>query len=120
MSARPERYAGLYASLIEAVKNASPGTTVVLQTIYPVAKDPTEWKYDQPPGEINREIRGLNALLPALAAQTGAILIDTASVLPDAEGYLRAEYSADGIHLTRRGYLEVLNFLEEKLAEVLE
>lgn len=119
-SANPGRYTELYASLIAAAQNASPETVIVLQTIYPVAKNPTEWKYDQSPGEINLEIAKLNALLPALAKQTGSILIDTASVLPDADGYLRAEYSADGIHLTRLGYLEVLNYLEEKLEEVLE
>ena len=119
-SADPERYIRLYSDLIETVKNASSETTIVLQTIYPVAKNPTEWKYDQSPGEINLEIAKLNALLPDLAKQTGAILIDTASVLPDADGYLRAEYSADGIHLTRLGYLEVLNYLEERLGEVLE
>ena len=119
-SAHPQRYTGLYADLIEVVREASPNTTVVLQTIYPVAKDQTEWKYDQSPGEINLEIAKLNALLPSLAKQTGAILVDTASVLPDADGYLRTDYSADGIHLTRLGYRKVLDYLEEKLEEVLE
>lgn len=119
-SAHPERYTELYASLIETVKTVSPETVTVLQTIYPVAKYPAEWKYDQSPEQINREIAKLNAALPDLAAQTGAILIDTASVLPDADGYLRADYSADGIHLTRQGYLKVLEHLEKKLAEVLE
>ena len=119
-SDHPEEYLERYRSLICAVKKASPQTTVVVQTIYPVAQNPDEWKYDQPPVLINRKITGLNALLPSLAAQTGAILIDTASVLPDENGFLRTDYSADGIHLTRSGYCAVLNYLETKLGEVLE
>ncbi len=119
-SDRPERYTALYASLIGTVKQVSPQTVVVLQTVYPVSQNPVVWKYDRSPDTVNREIAKLNAMLPALAERTGAILIDTATVLPDKNGFLRADYTTDGIHLTRSGYLAVLDFLEEKLGEVLE
>ena len=90
---------------------------LVLQTVYPVAAAPTEWKFDRTPAEINRGIAVLNGLLPGIAVSEGACLADTAAVLRGPDGFLRAEYSADGIHLTRAGYEAVLNALDAALAE---
>lgn len=115
-----ESYTEPYRALIRSVRRASPETVVLLQTVYPVAKNPTEWKFTQSPAEINRGIERLNAWLPEIAASEGVFLADTASVLRDEQGFLREEYSADGIHLTREGYEQVLLYLQTHMAEVPE
>lgn len=115
-----ESYTEPYRALIRTVRKVSPETVVILQTVYPVANDPSEWKFHQSPAEINRGIERLNGWLPEIAASEGAFLADTASVLRDGDGFLRKDYSADGIHLTREGYEQVLLYLETHMAEVPE
>lgn len=110
--AEKERYTESYRALIRGIRRASPETAVVLQTVYPVAERPAEWKFDRTPAEINRGIEMLNAWLPEIAGSEGVFLADTASVLKGENGYLREEFSADGIHLTRAGYEQVLFYLQ--------
>ena len=116
--AEKERYTVPYQSLIRTIHEVSPETTVILQTVYPVARHPLEWKFERTPAEINRGIATLNAWLPEIAAAEGAVIADTASVVRDEEGFLREEYSADGIHLTASGYEEILYYLQTHMAEV--
>ena len=113
--ARPADYTEPYRALIRAVHEVSPGTAVVLQTVYPVAERPAEWKFDRSPAAINAGIAELNRLLPQIAAE-GALVADTAAVLRDENGFLRAGYTTDGIHLDRDGYEAVLSALDSALA----
>ena len=114
----PDRYGRHYHTLIAAVHEASPQTVVLLQTVYPVAKEQSDWHFEESPAKINEGIRQLNAWLPEIAARESAVLIDTASVLTDADGFLRADFSADGIHLSRSGYEAVLGCLRAHAKEV--
>lgn len=117
----PALYVRCYQKLISALHEASPETAVILQTVYPVAKEQADWKFSLPPAEINRAIRELNERLPEIAgAFPFAAVADTASVLPDAEGFLRAEYSEDGIHLTQDAYRAVLAYLASAVPERLK
>ena len=116
--AQKSAYTEPYRALIRSVHRVSPETIVILQTVYPVAEHPSEWKFSQTPAEINRAIETLNTWLPEIAEAEDAFVADTASVLRDANGYLREEYSADGIHLTREGYEQVLLYLQTHMAEV--
>lgn len=113
-----DAYLEPYKALIREIRSASPETVIVLQTVYPVAQNPTEWKYSQTPAEINRAIETVNAYLPEIAESESVFIADTASVLRDANGYLRADFSADGIHLTRAGYEAVLFYLQTHRVEV--
>ncbi len=99
-------YAVSYGKLIGAIHAVSPQTKVILQTVYPVGS-----AYDDA-AEINRKIRQLNEWLPQIAAENGAYLVDTASVLADEAGMLRPEFAqADGLHLTAAAYHEILLYL---------
>ena len=102
----PAVYSHSYAKLITAIREASPATTILLQTVYPVAKQYPDAV------SVNQKITQLNALLPEIAAENAAFLVDSASVLRDDTGMLRAEYAmADGLHLTSQAYAEILQYL---------
>ncbi|MBQ7338571.1 MAG: SGNH/GDSL hydrolase family protein [Clostridia bacterium] len=99
-------YAASYAKLIGAIKAASPETTVILQTVYPVGQSYSD------ADAVNQKIRQLNEWLPKIAEDNGAYLVDTASCLKDAAGTLRVEFAqSDGLHLTAAAYREILNYL---------
>ena len=115
-----DSYLQPYKTLIRGIRSASPETVIILQTVYPVAEHPTEWTFSQAPDEINRAIETVNAYLPEIAEAEGVFIADTASVLRDANGYLRADFSSDGIHLTRSGYEAVLGYLQTHCVEVAE
>ncbi len=94
-----------YGDLVRAVKEASPTTTVILQSIFPVTagcKVLTNEKIDQ-----------ANTWVKAVAAETGCRYLDTQSVLKDGNNCLKAEYcaSTDGIHLTAEAYQVILSYI---------
>jgi lysophospholipase L1-like esterase len=106
--AKNERlYRAAYGKLIDAVHEASPDTVVLLQTVYPVALNQSA--FSEGAITVNGYIRRLNEMLPEIALSHDAQVVDTASVLRDGEGNLRADYqTGDGIHLTRQAYLAIL------------
>lgn len=109
--AKNERlYKTAYGKLIDAIHEASPATVVLLQTVYPLALNQTTFR--EGAVTVNGYIRRLNELLPEIAMSHDAHVVDTASVLRDADGNLRADYqTGDGIHLTGEAYLAILTYL---------
>jgi hypothetical protein len=109
--ARNERlYKAAYGKLIDAIHEASPATVVLLQTVYPLALNQTA--FSEGAETVNGYIRRLNELLPEIATSHDAYVVDTASVLRDQKGNLRADYqTGDGIHLTKEAYLAILSYL---------
>ena len=109
-SKNEELYRRAYGKLITAIHEASPDTVILLQTVYPVADNQTA--FSEGAGVVNGYIRRINELLPEIARQYDAYVVDTASVLCDAQGSLRADYQAgDGIHLTADAYRQILQYL---------
>ncbi len=106
-------YLQLYRKLIQTIRQASPDTLLILQTIYPVAERQTNWKFSAPPGEVNLWIVLLNRRLQELGAGENLPVLDTAALLRDETGFLKPLYSADGIHLTNAGYDAVLRYIAE-------
>lgn len=93
-----------YSDLVRAVKAASPDTTVVLQSIFPVTKS----------AKIkNEKVDQANGWVKAVAAENGCRYLDTQSVLKDANNCLKADYciSNDGIHLTKEAYEVILQYI---------
>lgn len=109
-SKNEELYRRAYGKLITAIHEASPDTVVLLQTVYPVADNQTA--FGQGAAAVNGYIRRINEMLPAIAAQYDAYVVDTASVLYDERGNLRADDQAgDGIHLSAEAYRRILHYL---------
>ena len=110
-SDHPEVYLKEYRHLIQALSEASPSTHFLIQTVYPVARRELQkdWHFSVDSAEINRRIRLINQQLPFLCEEDGRIsLIDTAACLCDAQGYLKDEFTTDGIHLNEAAYQAIL------------
>lgn len=103
-------YVNSYNKLINAVKQASPNTKIILQTVYPVCRADG---FTVDTATLNAHIQMLNSWLPEIAAAHENVRVaDTASVLYNSEGMLAASFdNGDGIHLTRSAYEEILAYL---------
>lgn len=88
-----------YAKLVNYVKKVQPGAKVYIQSILPVSAAVSQRNVDQ---ENNRRIEKYNALLQKLAKQEGAVYLDAASVMKDANGCLPNDAAEDGVHLNHK------------------
>ncbi len=95
-----------YKKLLDAIKDASPETKIMVQSIYPV----TSW-YENIP---NSKIDEANGWLLALAKDEGVKYLDTASVLKDSTGAMKEEFNADhqdGYHINAEAYRKILKYI---------
>ena len=114
-SEHPDDYLKKYQKLIDALSEASPNTHFLIQSIYPVACNEfhTDWRFSTSPAEINKKIHVLNQHLENHAKKlSNADFIDTSCNLKDENGFLRSEYTTDGIHLTKDAYTTILERLQ--------
>ena len=100
-----EEFKYCYGKLIRAVREASPDTLLVLQSIFPVREDCAVLS--------NRQIDRANGWVQDLAADYDLPYLDTQSVLKNENGALRADYcnADDGIHLTASAYRAILDYI---------
>lgn len=95
----PEALLGQYERLLDAIRTASPRTTVFIQSLLPL---------DEPQNEAyfagkNARIEAFNALLRETVRQRGLDYIDVWNRMAR-DGKMPAEYTVDGIHLNAAGY----------------
>lgn len=105
-----EHFLSCYRGLIDAVQTASPSTHILLQTVYPVSRADA---FSVDVDTLNSYLQEINAWLCELSRDRENVrIVDTASVLRDSDGRLRAELAdADGIHLLPAAYTEILQYL---------
>lgn len=86
--------------IVNRIRQESPSTRIILQTILPVNPDVKGFPqhYDK-----NDKVIQANALLRKLAAEKGLPLVDLYAAFSDQQGYLRKELTGDGLHLTPNG-----------------
>lgn len=103
-----EKFKEYYGKLIEAVREVSPDTRIILQSIFPISKS-----YEKNnSGVTSEKIDKANLWTLELAESYGARYLNTASILKDQKGYLKQEYdSGNGIILNNDGYNAVLNYI---------
>ncbi len=103
-------YVQNYSKLIRAIQQASPNTRIILQTVYPICQ---VGNFTEDLSTLNSYILTLNSYLPEIAAAFENVrVVDTASVLRDAENALLAEYdNGDGQHLSTQAYEAILAYL---------
>ncbi len=63
--------------------------------------------------ERNAVIREINARLAEGAEKNGYRFVELESVLADESGFLRGELTSDGVHLSAKGYMAVIQRLKE-------
>jgi len=88
------------------------GIRTAVATVIPVTE-----RYDaQKPKEINQTIHAFNRWLGEYAAANQLILLDLASPLSDAKGFLQPEYTDDGVHPNFAGYEKMTHSLQQLLS----
>lgn len=103
-----EQFKTYYSAVITAIKEASPETNIILQSVLPVSKS-----YERKTQGITAEkIDRANGWIVELAEEHNVKYLNTASCLKSKSGYLDKKYdSGDGLHLNTEGYLAVLNYI---------
>ncbi len=96
-----------YEKLLDAIRQASPDTRIILGAIFPVTADSASI--------TNEMIDRANDTIRELAAARGLPFADNNAILKDKSGYLLPAFcsSADGIHLTESAYRKIFEHLRE-------
>lgn len=97
-----------YRSLINDIKVISPGTKIMINSIFPIAR-----YYGRQDLINNQKIAECNRWMMEVAQETGVKYLNTAEVLADAEGFLADAYDnhGDGMHLNRPGDEVVMQYI---------
>lgn len=100
-----EEFKTCYDKLVKAVLKASPKTTLILQSIFPVTAACSSLDNDR--------IDTANTWVKEVAASNECYYLDTQSILKDENNCLSADYSAggDGIHLNQAAYEAILAYI---------
>jgi len=103
-----EKFKEYYTGLVNAIKDVSPNTNIILQSVFPISKKAE--KAD--PKIANDRIDTANRWIVELCEENSVRFLNTASVLKDSKGYLAAEYdSGDGITLNAEGYKAMIEYI---------
>ena len=96
-----EQFKSYYISLISAIKESSPGTKIILNSIFPIS-----FKYEFLNKGISADkIDKANTWITEIAEEQSVKYLDSASALKNSYGYLDKKYdSGDGLHLSPEGY----------------
>ena len=101
-----------YKRLIEAIRSASPTTTVILQSAFPVAENMDMSTYSIDLKTLNEYIDIQNSWAYSLACEINCKYLDTSSILKDENNNLKMEYQVgDGHHLTAEAYRQILYYI---------
>ena len=103
-----EKFKEYYGKLISAIKEISPDTRIILNSILPVSK-----AYEKSNSGVNRDkIAAANGYIASLAEELGVRYLDSASILTDDKGYLKSDYdSGDGLTLNAEGYGAIVQYI---------
>ena len=103
-----------YEEILDQIQARLPEAEVCCISILPVNADCADYKIDYE--DVTERIPALNATIQALAEAHGYRFVNLYPLFADEEGYLIAEYSTDGLHLSAAGYEIWTNVLKPKLA----
>lgn len=93
------------STILDRFADASPETTVVVQTVLP--------RSDAAPQVVET-----NAAIRALVADRGGRLLDLYPAFDDGSGALRVDETTDGVHLAEAGYRRWRGLLAETLTAI--
>ena len=103
-----EKFKEYYVELVSAIKEASPSTNIILQSILPISKQTEK----DNPNISNDRIDRANKWILDICEESSVKFLNTASALKDSSGYLISEYdSGDGITLNEAGYAAMIQYI---------
>ena len=97
-----------YKSILTSVREKLPGCAIYVMAYYPCTPNTGV-------GQIQRTLEQIdeaNAYVEALAAELGVNFLNVNAVLEREDGYLKDEYAADSIHLTKEAYQAIYEALK--------
>lgn len=105
---------GCYQKLIDTIENASPKTSIIINSCFPIAKNMDMSNYTINSKELNSYIDEINVWAKELADSNGLEYLNTASVLKNEEGFLDPKYQEkDGFHLNVSAYKRILAYIKD-------
>ena len=109
-----KEYKTFYSKLINAIKEASPSTKIILQSSFPV----TEEYSNQGKAITNSDIDRNNKWAKELAKEHSLKYLDTQSILKNNSGALIEEYSnGDGVHMNEKAYAAIIQYIRTHAIE---
>ena len=109
--AEKDKFSACYKKLIDAIKDVSPDTKIILQSVFPVT---AEYSAENN-GITNAKIDIINQWIIQIASDCDCKYLDTEIVLKDSSGALIKEYNTeyhnDGYHIWKAGYSAVLEYI---------
>jgi lysophospholipase L1-like esterase len=94
-----------YDEILNRIEAEVPGVELVLMAYYPINYDAADEGMKACLRiRTNERIREANQAVEALAARHGARYMDFNAPLTDEQGRLKAEYTIEGMHITKEGY----------------
>lgn len=96
--------------IIERFKKESPDTKVYVQSIFPVNPEIRNFPqhYDK-----NEFVKKANACINTVVTHTKVNFIDTFALFSDERGFLKQQYTDDGLHINSEGYLLWVDHLKK-------
>jgi lysophospholipase L1-like esterase len=94
-----------HRKIIKDILWIHPNTEVVVQSILPHSGEDATWEGREKLRDLpNERIQRLNERLAAIADVEGATYLNLYPLFSDDAGYLKAEFTTDGLHLNEQGY----------------
>ncbi len=108
------QYKSYYKKLIHEIQLESPSTKIILQSVFPVTKDYS----DYPNGVSNDGIDRLNEWAKEIAFEEELYYLDTQSILKGENGAQLECYSVkDGVHMNSEAYDAIINYIRTHAIE---
>ena len=107
-----EYFKKCYLTLVDIIRQSSPDTEIILQSCFPIGKRMDMSAYSIDAATLCAYIEQINTWTISLARHEGLKYLNTAEVLVDSEGFLKAEYCAeDSYHLNTAAYEAILLYI---------
>ena len=105
--AKSENFYDYYTQVIERLRADHPEADVIVQSILPVSKlQEAKKTYVN-----NSRIAKYNEIIREVCGELDCPYLDVASAVVDEEGFLRSEWTYDGVHLNKKGCAAWLDYL---------
>lgn len=106
----PEGFAETYSQVVDAIRECQPSARIYIQSLLPVNTEKCSAN-DIPYYITNEGIANYNAALETRFADQDVSLLGVPDGLTDENGEVLREYSADGVHFQKDGYVLWLDYL---------
>ena len=101
-----EQFKGYYGDLIDLIKEKSPDTEIITQSIYPVCD------YYEIKSISMEKINRANGWIVELASEKDVYYLNTITALVNEKGYLNNDFcNGDGIHISESGFKVILEYI---------